>query len=275
MMHPRGPRMPLRNTGWVTFADLALARRLEAAEAANAKGCTAVHPEAASIEVAGGCAVFVGAESPLTHAVGVGLSGHVTPHELDTIETFFRSRGAKVTIELCPLADPGLLEMLGERGYRVTEFSNVLVKRLAGTAIVITPRVRRALPDETDLWSHTVGRGFFDQPELTTEEMDVGRAICAMPEALVYLGALTTGEPAAAAAEAIYGGLATFFADSTIASYRRTGLHLELIAARLNEALAQGCDMATASTMPGSGSQRNYERLGFEVVYTRAAFAAS
>ena len=59
------------------------------------------------------------------------------------------------------------------------------------------------------------------------------------------------------------------FADSTIARHRRRGLHHELIAARLNEALAQGCDLATASTLPGSGSQRNYERLGFEVVYTR------
>ena len=45
--------------------------------------------------------------------------------------------------------------------------------------------------------------------------------------------------------------------------------HRELIAARVNEALAQGCDLATASTLPGSGSQRNYERMGFEVVYTR------
>ena len=79
--------------------------------------------------------------------------------------------------------------MLGDRGYRVTEFNNVLVKRLAGAAIVLTPRVRRALPDETDLWSHTVGRGFFEEHELTTEEMDVGRAICAMPGALCYLAA--------------------------------------------------------------------------------------
>jgi hypothetical protein len=46
-------------------------------------------------------------------------------------------------------------------------------------------------------------------------------------------------------------------------------LHRELISARLYEALAQGCDLATASTLPGSGSQRNYERLGFEVVYTK------
>ena len=68
---------------------------------------------------------------------------------------------------------------------------------------------------------------------------------------------------------AVYDGLATLFADSTIARHRRSGLHRELIAARLNEALVQGCDLATASTLPGSGSQRNYERMGFEVVYTR------
>jgi hypothetical protein len=259
---------------FVVFADLALARRLEAAEAANAKGCTAIHPEAASLDVAGGCAVFVGADSPLTHAVGIGLNGPVSGQELVALESFFRERGAKPAIDLCPLVDAGLPPMLAERGYRVTEFNNVLVKRLAGAQIVMTPRVRRVLPDETDLWSHTVGRGFFDQSELTTEEMDVGRAICAMPGAMCYLAASTAGDPAGGAAAAIYGGLATLFADSTIAAFRRGGLHAELIAARLNEGLAQGCELATASTLPGSGSQRNYERLGFEVVYTRVTLVA-
>ena len=64
------------------FADAALARRLEAAEAANARGCTAVYPEAAVLEVAGGCAVFAGAdftkavflESKLTGAVFEGAT---------------------------------------------------------------------------------------------------------------------------------------------------------------------------------------------------------
>ena len=253
----------------MVFADLFLARRVEAAEAANARGCTAIHPQAATLLVAGGCAVFVGAESPLSHATGMGLNGPVTGPEIDRLEAFYRSRGGKVSVELCPLADLGILATLGDRGYRVTEFNNVLVKRLAGAAIVFTPRVRRALPDETDIWSHTVGRGFFDVQELTTEEMDVGRAICAMPGALCYLGVTESGELAGGAAAAVYSGLATLFADSTIAQYRRAGLHRELIAARLNEALAQGCDLATASTLPGSASQRNYERMGFEVVYTR------
>jgi hypothetical protein len=250
-------------------ADSALARRLESAEAANARGCTAIHPEAASIEIGGGCAVFAGAGSPLSHAVGLGLHGPVIEAEICTMESFFLSRGTRPAIDLSPLADPSLIEILTRRGYGVTEFNNVLVKRLVGTELVLTPRVRRALTDETDLWSHTVGYGFFDHAELTDEEMDVGRAICAMPGALCYLATAESGELAGGAALSIHNGLALLFADSTIARHRRRGFHRELISSRLNEAVAQSCDLATASTLPGSASQRSYERAGFEVVYTR------
>ena len=94
------------------FADAALARRLEAAEAANASGCTPSSPDAAFLDIAGGCAIFVGADSPLTQAVGIGLHGPVSAAEVDALECFFRTRDAKVSIDLCPLADPGLLEIL-------------------------------------------------------------------------------------------------------------------------------------------------------------------
>jgi len=248
--------------------DVGLARRIEAAEAANARG-SSLRPDAAVLEVAGGCAIFAGPDSPLTHAVGLGLKGPVRSAEIDALEAFFRSRGASVTVDFCPLADPGLLHALGERGYRATEFNNVVARRLAGLEIVLTPRVRRALPSECDVWSYTVGRGFFDQPQLTSDEMDVGRAIFAMPDAVCFLGVAIGGDPAAGGALGIYDGLASLFADSTIARFRRSGLHREVIEARLNEAVARGCDLAAASTAPGSGSQRNYERLGFEVVYTR------
>jgi GNAT superfamily N-acetyltransferase len=250
------------------FADAMLARRLEAAEAANARGCCAATPGNV-LEIAGGCAIFVGAESPLTQAVGIGLSGPVTAAQIDEMEAFFRSRGGPVTLDLCPHADPGFLEALAARGYRITEFNNVLVRRLEGVEIAFTPRIRRALASEADVWSHTVGCGFFEQPELTTGEMEVGRAIFAMPGALCYLAATETGQLAGGGALAIYDGLATLFADSTIPAHRRTGLHRELIAARLNEALARGCTLATASTLPGSPSQRNYERAGFQVAYTK------
>ena len=52
--------MPSSGMEWrrepVLFADAALARRLEAAEAAIARGC--VRAGAAFLDVAGGCAVF-------------------------------------------------------------------------------------------------------------------------------------------------------------------------------------------------------------------------
>ena len=130
-----------------------------------------------------------------------------------------------MTIDLCPLADPGLLAALGDRGYRATEFNNVLVKRLAGSEMVFTPRVRRAIAGEAELWAHTVGHGFFEQAELTSEEMDVGRAIFAMPGALCYLAVSESGEPAGGGAAAMRDGLATLFADSTLSQFRRRGLH--------------------------------------------------
>jgi GNAT superfamily N-acetyltransferase len=250
------------------FADAFLARRIEANEAAIARE-TSGRPGAAILEAAGGCAIFVGADSPLTQAVGMGLNGPVREEELREVECFFRSRGAKVSFELCPLADPGLLAALSERGYRVSEFNNVLARRLAGLELSLAPRARRAVPGEQDLWAHTVGHGFFEHAELTEAEMDVGRAIAESPGALCYLAATESGDVAAGAAMAIRDGLATLFADGTTPGHRRIGLQRELIAARLNEAAARGSDLATASTLPGSGSQRNYERMGFQVVYTK------
>jgi len=252
----------------------ASARRLEAGEAANARGTLGGHPGAAALEIAGGVAVFCGEDSALTRAVGIGLEGAVSAAELDRLEDFFRSRGAHPSIELCPLADPGLLDRLACRGYRLTEFNNVLARRLAGAEMALTPRVRRTLPGEADLWSHTVGCGFFETVELTTEEMDVGRAICVMPGAITYIAATESGAPAGGGALAIHSGLATLFADSTLPAFRRQGIHRELIVARLNEALVAGCDLATATTLPGSTSQRNYERAGFQVVYTKVTLVA-
>jgi hypothetical protein len=253
------------------FADALLARRLEGAEAANARGCSP-QPGAEYLEIAGGCAIFAGARSPLTQAVGIGLNGPVAEHEIRDLEAFFRQRGAPVSVDFCPLADSGLLSLLAGRGYRPMEFNNVLVKRLAGVEPTPAPRVRRCLPGECDLWSHTVGCGFFEQDHLTDEEMDIGRAVFSMPGAMCYLALSETGEPAGGGALAIHTGLATLFADTTRHPYRRLGLHFELICGRLNDAIEKGCDLAMASTLPGSGSQRNYERLGFEVAYTKVTF---
>src|SRR5262245_45537268 len=111
-----------------TFADLALACRLERAEA---RGCSdfvdaraRVAPEsgAAWMEVAGTYAMFDGIDSPITQTFGLGIFENVTPAHLDTIEAFYRLRGADVHHEVSPLADPQLLGLLNERRYQPIEF---------------------------------------------------------------------------------------------------------------------------------------------------------
>src|ERR1700739_4589885 len=121
--------------------DLALARRIELAEAHAAVNCANavdVLPSgtAAAVErIAGGFAIYCGASSPVTQAVGLGLDGAVTEGEFDRLEEFYRSRNEAVRVETCPLADVSWTSHFGERGYRVTEFSNVMALPLDGVSL--------------------------------------------------------------------------------------------------------------------------------------------
>jgi len=262
----------------VIFADLALARRLEAAEAAVGIACArAQAPAGAAIEaLAGGWAVFVGAQSPLTHALGLGMNGPVTAAEVDAVEAFFRVRGATVNLDLCPYAHPSLVELLRGRGYGPVEFANVLVRPLAGE-LPWPPDARagEAASGESELWARTVAAGFTERAEFTAEELDVGRAIFRAEGMSCYLGRREEGAPVAAAALAVKDGVATLLGDSTAPGFRGAGWQTALIRTRLDAAVLAGCDLATASTLPGSISQRNYQRAGFQVAYTRMVLAGS
>ena len=265
------------------FGNLALARRLEWAEAKNAAGFAEAFARSQGaamtgvLAMAGGQAAFTGVGSPLTHAVGMGMAGPVSEAEMDRIEGFYATRGAAVTLDVCPLADASLHQLLGRRGYGITEFNNVLVRRLepgsfvntlVNTSINPAHEVRRALPDEEAEWGRTVARGFFERDEMTSDERSLTSTIFHLEGGACWLAAVE-GATAAAAGMGIEDRVVTLFADSTIATYRRRGLQSALIQARLVYAAERGCDLATASTAPGSGSQFNYERLGFRVVYTK------
>src|SRR5262249_39807330 len=154
-------------------------------------------------------------------------------------ERFFRSRGAPVTIDLCPLASPELLESLCRRGYRPQEFNNVMVRWLAGASPGPgAGRVERSC--DMELWSQVVGAGFFEQPDLSEEERDVGGAVFRSGSAECYLAFTPQGEPGAGAALSIREGTAVLFADGTVPCYRRLGLQLALIHRRVSDAIDRG-----------------------------------
>jgi GNAT superfamily N-acetyltransferase len=110
--------------------------------------------------------------------------------------------------------------------------------------------------------------GFLEREEILQPEMDLAGLLYKMPSGVPWLAEIA-GEPVAAAGMAVRDGLAMLFGDATRPGYRNRGLHTALIVARMQYAGERGCDLITASTLPGSGSQRNYERLGFRVVYTK------
>jgi GNAT superfamily N-acetyltransferase len=239
------------------FADLALARRIELGEATNAAQC------GESIEVGGGYAAFAGVNSPLTHAIGLGLHGPVSAMEFDRMEAFYQARGSPVNLDLYPHADWSMFDFMTARGYHIVECNNVLAGPVIGT-----PDARVHITDDVDTWSKTVAQGFFSRTGFSEPELDVCRRLLKIEHATAWL-AQVDGVPAAGAALNTRGKLALLFADSTLEKYRGHGLHVASIRARLQHAAEQGCDLATASTAAGSTSQRNYERAGFRVIYTK------
>lgn len=259
------------------FADIGLARRLEGAEAASSARFVEARERltpgsgAGWIEVAGARAIYDGPESPLTQTFGLGLFEPATNADLNVIEQFFIDRGAPVFHEVSPLADPALVPLLTERGYQPFEFTSVLYQPIE-TAPVFENRlsdgqVRLIEPSEAGVWAETAAAGWSDYEGLGEWIREVGRVNAEAGSHLFLVE--RHGQPIATGALTINGGVAHLAGASTIPEGRQQGAQLALLEHRLRYAAAAGCDLAAMGALPGSGSQRNAERHGFRVAYTR------
>jgi GNAT superfamily N-acetyltransferase len=97
---------------------------------------------------------------------------------------------------------------------------------------------------------------------------DFGR-ITASSEGVSPFFAELDGRPIATGALAMHDDVAILAGASTIPSARNKGAQRALLEARLRHAAENGCDLAMMATLPGSTSQRNAERRGFRIAYTR------
>jgi GNAT superfamily N-acetyltransferase len=261
------------------FSDLALARRLERAEARSNAGFVearaAVFPDSGAcwIEVAGAYAMFDGVNSPSTQTFGLGLLQPVTSAVMEEIEEFFQRRGAPVFHEVSPLADIALLALLNERGYQPIEFTSVMVRpirldirRAESSSARIQVRLIRE--EERELWAQTSARGWSELTEYADLMLDMARVCAQKSDALSFIAELE-GQPIATGAMILGNGVALLAGASTIPEARRQGAQLALLEGRLHHASEQGCDLAMMCAAPGSSSQRNAERNGFRIAYTR------
>lgn len=258
--------------------DHALAARLERAEGranvAFIEARAAVSPSVGAEwrEFDGTLAMFDGPSSPITQTFGLGMFADLSDHALEAIEAFFAERGADTMHETCPLADVRLLSILPDRGYRPIEQSSVMYQPLDAperTSPVSGELSVRIVQRGQELeWAETASRGWGDTPGAAAFMLDFGLLTARAIGMRCYV-AEWNGVPAGAAAMFVHEGVGLLAGASTAPEFRRRGVQAALLAARLTDAAQSGCDLAMMGAAPGSSSQRNAERRGFRIGYTR------
>jgi hypothetical protein len=131
-------------------------------------------------EVAGGCLAFSGADVPLTRAVGVGTSGSVRQEEVETVESFYKSRSSAIRVVISERTDPWLPVMLRKRGYESGDFMQNWWLPLETKAALAGSEEIEIVPaglNQADQWVRTVGAGFEENDSPVDEARIPRRAL--------------------------------------------------------------------------------------------------
>lgn len=267
------------------FVDKALARRLESAEEVPqvkyAKLYQTLYPEigAAAEPICGGHMIFAGLNSPMGRAVGMGFNETPVDNDLNRMEDFYWKRDAPAKIDVCPLTDPALLEMLKTRHYFMEELNNVLFRRLDKNVSCEAPEgfiIRTARPQESDKLAEILVKSFF--PDGNAPE-NFGAMISPMYkfDGVLPFVAEKDGELVACGCglRIPEHGIVAMFGAATKPEFRSHGLQTTLFRFRMKAAADAGCEYAVVVTQGGTTSQRNAERLGFRVAYSKATLVRS
>jgi len=261
------------------FVDKAFARRLESCEEMPqvfyAREFQKTRPEvgAAEEEICGGHMVFAGLGSPIGRATGVGLDHPLTAEDLDRVEQFYRAHKAPSQVDLTPMHEPATFEMFKERGYSIAELNNVLYRKLDREEQFPAPpahcEIRRSPGEEADVTGAIVESAFF--PDGAPEAFrGLIQPLYQMENALAFV-ATVDGKPVACGTGLVIKEHRVFAlcGAGTLAAFRGRGLQTALLRARMSAAVEAGCEYAVVVTQGGTTSQRNAERLGFRVAYSK------
>lgn len=261
------------------YSNRNLSQKLERTEAAsNASFVEArvrISPESGAewIEIGGAYAMYDSAESPLTQTFGLGIFDEITATEMERIETFFKNHDAPVFHEVSPLADPSLLSLLNERNYQPIELTSVMFQPIEKTTLnfAINPNIKTRIIEtgEEKLWAQTSANGWANEMEgLADFIFEFGQVSANCKGGFPFIAEIENS-PIATGMLFINEDVAVLAGASTIPEARRQGAQLALLNARLSFAAEKGCKLAMMCALPGSQSQKNAEKQGFRIAYTR------
>ena len=227
-------------------------------------------------EMAGGCLAFSGADVPLTRAVGVGTSGSVREHEVESVESFYKCRESAVRVVISERTDPWLPVNLTKRGYESGDFmQNWWLPLESKAALGGSEEIEivSAGLNQANLWVRTVAAGF-EEEDLPVDESRIPRRALDTFYCLGFADgaqaffAKYKGQIAGGGVVHIAGEMASIRTTSCRVKYRNKGVQCALLAHRLNAAIREGCRFAFSSTDKPGPSSRNLRRFGFNTLST-------
>jgi GNAT superfamily N-acetyltransferase len=267
------------------FCDLTMGARVERAERDLVASATAAVrrrvPDVFLAEIGGGVAAFTEPGSPLNKVVGLGF----VPLDVAAwreIEAEHDRRGAPLQVELSTLASPEIGKLLTTRGHDLAGVENVSgrVLQRAASPPVGDVRIATCPAAALDRWIDAAVAGFAtpDTQGLASHEHHdravlerVMRDFAAARGVVTFL-AHRGGELAGSGSMRIDGTIAQLCGASTLPAHRRRGVQSALLSHRLAVAADAGCELCVVTTQPGSKSQQNVHRQGFELLYSRMIF---
>jgi GNAT superfamily N-acetyltransferase len=268
------------------FCDVGLAGRIERAESELISALArATHARTGAGDgfvdgIGGGVASFAEVDSPFNKVAGVGFGGVPGAGEWAAVEVAFAERGAATQVELAHLAQSEIAPLLSDRGYRLEGYENVLGFDLRDVPELVMPsgiEVRCSGAEEFDDWLAVVVEGSVHpdtdglpwHDEFPRAVIENAQRDSAAAGVMRYV-ALRDGVFAGGAELRVGGRVAQFAGAATAPEHRRRGVQTALLSARLVDAAAADCEVAVITTQPGSKSQQNAQRRGFDLLYTRA-----
>jgi GNAT superfamily N-acetyltransferase len=256
--------------------DADFCRRIERAEARGWRsalefGRDALPDRGLIVTGIGGATVcFSGPDSFFSQTVGIGIDSEVTDEDIEAIAEFYNSRGTDARIIATPIAGDELARKFIAHGFTIEEYENALAGDLTQMKGERDERVE--VCSDPELWAQKSARAFEDGND-PGEALLFGSFLMASHPNVSALALRENGHIVTTGCIALEpDSIAGLFATSTAPAARGRGYQTALIRDRIARAREGGSRIARATAKPGTPSERNFRRCGFQVLYTRATW---
>lgn len=191
---------------------------------------------------------------------------------LENLLLFYHNNEKSCTIEIIPRQDEyETLLTLARKGLYSSGYTVILFKEIKESVAFLNKdiTIEKVEKSETNILADIHVKGFqFQGEEAELEHMVVEQGykhenfncyVAKIGDRIIGSGALY-----------IDGDMGIMFGGATIPEFRGMGGQRALLEYRINDALALGCETLISQTDLFSSSQRNLERVGFQIACNRA-----